>query len=707
MRLASTPSNTRAIHLHFRPRSPVSSPEQPFALDRRTLLKALGLAPALALLPACTTDRPGTATGPDMSGSDPGVRPQDDLYRYVNGKWLENYRLPADKPAYGTFAEVEDRTQRHLKEIVTGIHNPADGSPQQQIRDLYDAYLDPDEIDALGMAPLADPLRRIDAARSKPDLALVMGQLPIDGLIGLSVGPDDRDAARNIASISQSGLGLPEQDYRKPEFADILAGYRTYLERIAAGAGFADPKAMAGRVFELEQRIAAGFWDNVRTRDPEATYNRMRRAELIALGPEFDWGSWLSGQTERPAELFDTVVVRQPSFVTAAAGLWAQVDIATWRDYLRLSLVRTWAEYLPKAIADANFDFYSTLVNGQRERPERWRSAITVLNTYLGMPLGKLYVEEFFPAESKRLVQDLVGNLRSAYRENFRTSSWMSPPTRDAAVAKLDKIDTKIGYPDTWEDYSGVVVTRGQLLESLLAVHTFEARRMFGKLGEPVDRSEWGMPPQTVNAYYEPTRNEIVFPAAILQAPFFDSDAEAAVNYGGIGAVIGHEIGHGFDDQGSRYDGDGNLHDWWTPADRAAFDAKTQQLIAQYDALVPTGLPPTAHVNGALTVGENLADLRGLGIALAAYAIAEQGGDAAQQQDATQLDLAPVFQSWGRIWRIQVTPEYAEALLAEDPHAPGEFRCNQTVRNLPQFYSTFAVVEGDREWLAPDQRVTL
>ncbi|MFI6870233.1 M13 family metallopeptidase [Nocardia sp. NPDC050406] len=678
----------------------MSSPEHSFALDRRTLLKALGLAPAVALLPACSTDKPGKAAGPDLSGSDPGVRAQDDLYRFVNGKWLQNYKLPPDKSSYGTFAEVEDRTERHLHEIVDGIHNPDGGTAEQQIRDLYDAYMDTEELDRLGMSPLAALLGKIDAAAGKPDLAMVMGQLPLDGLIGLSVGIDDRAARQHIATIDQAGIGLPEQYYRDPEYADTVAAYRQYLERIATAAGFADPKAMAGRVFELERRIAAGFWDNVRTRDPQAAYNKMSWDELVALGLQFDWGPWLSGHTERPRELFATVLVRQPSFVTTAAGLWGEVDIADWRDYLRLGLVRTWAEYLKSDIATANFDFYNKEMGGQQQPPERWKTAIATLNSNLGMPLGKLYVAEFFSEDSKQRVQDLVTNLLAAYRANFRESSWMSPPTREAAVAKLDKIDTKIGYPDHWEDYSSVTITRGKLIESLLAVDTFESKRMFDKLGQPVDRSEWGMPPQTVNAYYEPTRNEIVFPAAILQAPFFDADAEEAVNYGGIGAVIGHEIGHGFDDQGSLYDGEGNLHDWWTPQDRAAFDAKTKQLIEQYNALVPTGLPPDQHVDGALTVGENLADLRGLGIALAAYGIA-------RRDNGDTVDFTPMFESWGRIWRIQVTPQYAETLLTQDPHAPGEFRCNQTVRNLAEFYSTFGVTESDKEWLAPDQRVTL
>ncbi|WP_084529819.1 M13 family metallopeptidase [Nocardia crassostreae] len=675
--------------------------ERSYALDRRTLLKALGLVPLVAAAAACSPDKPKALTGPDMSGSDPGIRPQDDLYRYVNGKWLDNYKLPPDKTSYGTFAEVEERTQQQLRGLVEGIGDPGAGTDGQKIRDLYDGVLDTGEIDKLGMTPLRDRLARIDAAAGKPELANAMGALPVDGLFRLMVGVDDRDASRNIAQINQSGLGLEEQYYRDPQFADILDGYEKFLERIATGAGFGDPAGMARRVLELEKRIAAGFWDNVRLRDPQAGYNKLSWSELTALGPRFEWDRWLAGHTDRPRELFDAVLVRQPSYVTAAAGLWGEVDIDTWRDYLRLTLVRTWAEYLPAAIADAQFDFYEKTLNGLEQRPERWKTAIDTVNENIGQLLGKQYVAQYFPADSKDAVQRLVGDLMAAYRVDFENSTWMSPDTRAAAIVKLDKINTKIGYPDKWEDYSGLSITRGKLVESLLAVQAFTDKRMFGKLGEPVDRTEWGMPPQTVNAYYDPTRNEIVFPAGILQEPFFSAEAEAAVNYGGIGGVIGHEIGHGFDDQGSMYDGDGNLKDWWTPQDRAAFEVKTKQLIAQYDALVPTGLPADDHVNGALTVGENLADLRGLGIALAAYGIAEKRGG------TDNPDLRPMFESWGRIWRIQRTPESLEQQLQGDPHSPGEFRCNQVVRNIEQFYATFGVKEGDKAYLPPDQRVTL
>ncbi|MFI9506277.1 M13 family metallopeptidase [Nocardia sp. NPDC052566] len=674
-----------------------------FSPDRRTFLTALGLLPAAAVLASCGSkdSTAKTLTGPDMSGSDPAIRPQDDLYRHINGTWLRDYRLPPDKSSYGTFAEVRARVERQLRDIVDGIHNPRANTPEQQIRDMYDAYLDVDEIEKLGMTPLQGYFTKIDAAATKADLARTMGELPIPGLIGLEVTTDDKNSSRHIASISQSGIGLDEQYYRKPEYAEKLAAYRTYLERLSAAAGFADSAATAGRVFDLERRIAAGFWDSVRMRDPQALYNIRSWSELAALAPGFDWNAWLAGRTDRPLNLFDQVLVRQPSFVGGAGQLWAEVDLPTWRDYLRLSLVRTYAQYLKKDIATADFDFTGKVMQGLQQQPERWKAAIDTVNKKVGPPLGKLYVAQHFPPAAKQLAEEMVRDLMAVYRESFTNSAWMSAPTKAAAIAKLEKIAPKIGYPDQWEDYSGLRILRGRLVESLFTVDAFDRKRMFDRLGTPVDRSRWELPPQTVNAFYEPVRNEIMFPAGILQAPFFDKDAEPAVNYGGGGAVIGHEIGHGFDDQGAQYDGDGNLHDWWTPADKAAFEAKTKALIAQYDALIPEGLPSGAHVNGALTVGENLADLRGLDIALSAYQLVSK------RKGTENPDYKPMFESWGRIWRIKQTDQTLESQLAQDPHSPGQFRCNQVVRNLPQYYSTFDVKEGDKMYLPPDQRVSL
>ncbi|WP_345789784.1 M13 family metallopeptidase [Nocardia panacis] len=680
----------------------MTAPERPFALDRRRFLMALGLVPATLVLPSCSNAAPPKAlTGVDLSGVDPAIRPQDDLYRHVNGKWLREYQLPPDKVSFGTFDEVAERIEGQLREIIEGIHDPKGGSDEQQIRDLYDARVDLDQIEKLGLSPLQDLFAKIDGAADRVALAKVMGELPGVGLIGLSVTVDAKNSNAHLPVLGQAGIGLGEQYYRKPEFADKLAGYRVFMGKIAAGAGFPDPEAMGARVVDLETRIASNFWEKVRMRDPSATYNLRAWTELSTLAPGFDWDGWLAGNTSRPREVFTTVQVAQPSFLTAVAQLWNEVDIALWRDYLKLGMVRGYAPYLKKDISDANFEFFGKVMNGLRQRPELWKSGVGTVNGQLGDQLGKLYVARHFPQSAKDRAKQMVADLMAAYRDNFRNSSWMSTATKEAALVKLDKIDAKIGYPDKWEDYSGQQVTRGKLIESLRAINEFGAKRMFDRLGKPVDKTEWGMSPQTVNAYYNPSGNEIVFPAAFLQPPFFDENARPAVNYGAGGAVIGHEIGHGFDDQGSQYDGDGNLHDWWTPEDKAAFQAKTKRLIEQYSELVPAGLPPDRHVSGELTVGENLADLRGLMIALSAYRLAEKrsGND--------NPDYRPVFESWARNWRTKQTIEIVENQLASDPHSPPEFRCNQVVRNLPEYYTAYGTHEGDKLFLPPDQRVSL
>lgn len=673
---------------------------RPLRLDRRAFLVALGAVPAAALLASCGRDEePLRLTGVDMGGADEAIRPQDDLYRHVNGRWLREFQLPPDKAAVGAITEAHERTELQLRELIEGISDPEPGSEAQQIRDLYDARLDLDEIERLGMSPLADLFEQVDAAPGKPELARVMAVLPIGGLIGLGIGVDRKNSDAYIASVGQSGLGLDEQYYRKPEFAEQLDGYRVYLEKAAAGAGLPDPAGVARRVVDLETRIAAAHWDNVRLRDTDATYNLLSWAEMTRLAPEFDWDPWLSGMTDRERALFDPIVVEQPDFVTAAGRLWAEVDIAIWREYLKISVIQAYARFLPAAIADARFDFFGKLMGGLTEKPEMWKSAVGVVDSNLGEQLGKLYVEKHFPADAKERALEMVDDLMAAYRDNFTNSTWMSPATRQASLDKLAKIDTKIGYPDTWVDYSGLTITRGKLVESLRAVNDFEVGRAFARLGTPVDKSEWAMSPQTVNAYYSATVNQIVFPAAYLQPPFFDKDAEAAVNYGAVGSTIGHEIGHGFDDQGSKYDGDGNRRDWWTPEDLAAFEAETQQLIEQYDVLVPEGLEPAQHVDGALTVGENLADVRGLQIAFAAYRrAAERAGQ--------QPDYRTMFFSWARNWREKATPEAMEQAL-QGVHSPNEFRCNQVVRNIAEFYETFGVREGDALFLPPEQRVAL
>ncbi|WP_280395646.1 M13 family metallopeptidase [Nocardia brasiliensis] len=676
-------------------------PAQWGRLDRRTVLIGLGVAPVAVGFLSCAKGAPIPLTTVDMGGSDPGVRPQDDLYRHVNGSWLRDYQLPPDKASFGSLSEVSSRTEQQLREIVEGIKNPDMGSAEQQTLDLYDAQLDIDEIERLGLTPLAGLFAKIDGAATRAELGKVMAELPISGLIGMSIEIDRKNSSSYIPSISQSGLGLGEQYYRKPEHAAKLAGYHTFLERIATGANLPAPVALAQRVIDLEKRIATAHWDNVRNRDTDATYNLLSWDEVKTLAPQFDWESWLSGNTDRPKNLFARMVVNQPSFIIEAGRIWADSDIELWRDYLRLSVIREYARCLPTSIADADFDFFGKLMEGLQERPEPWKLAIATVNSYLGEQLGKLYVDRHFSPLAKERVREMVADLMTAYRDNFTNSTWMSQSTKVAAIAKLDKVEAKVGYPDKWSDYSKLDIIRGRLIESLLAVNETEVKRDFSRLGTPVDKSEWGVTPQTVNAYYIATANQIIFPAAILQPPYFDKDAEPAVNFGGIGAVIGHEVAHGFDNRGFKYDGAGNRRDWWPPEDLAAFEAKTARLVEQYNPLVPEGLAPEQHVRGELTVSENLADLRGLEIALAAFGLAEKrrGVDAA--------DYRSVFLSWARIWRVKRTEERAIDLLATDMHAPSEFRCNQVVRNIDAFYRAFDVREGDKLFLSRDQRLTL
>ncbi|MBO0852445.1 MAG: M13 family peptidase [Nocardia sp.] len=671
---------------------------------RRSFLIALGAVPAAVALASCgsseTKPKAVTLSGPDLSGVDAAVRPQDDLYRHINGSWLRTFQLPPDKTSYGTFTEVSDRVQQQLREVIDGIKDPSDGSEGQQIRDLYDARMDVDTLEKLGTTPLHPLFDKIDGAGAKPDLAKVMGALPLGGLIGLGVGVDRNDSNAHLPTVGQSGLGMDSQYYLKPEFAQYLSAYQTLLHKLAIGAALPDPDGAAERTLALEKRLAGAYWDNVRERDSDATYNLMSWDQLTKLAPTFDWEPWLAGSTNRPKELFAKIVVGEPSYVTAAGQAWTETDIGTLREWLKLGLLSKYAKYMQKSLSDANFD-YLKATSGVQQRPPVWKSAVGVVETSLGQQLGKLYVDKFFPPEAKDHAKDMVNNLLAAYHQNFQNSSWMSPQTRQAAIAKLDKITVKIGYPDRWIDYSKLKVTRGKLVESLLAIEAFESKRSMDKLGKPVDKTEWEMSPQTVNAYYEATTNSVNFPAAILQAPFFDTKALPAVNYGAIGATIGHEIGHGFDDQGSKYNGEGNRQDWWNPQDKAAFEAKTKQLIDQYSALVPEGLPPTSHVNGALTVGENLADLRGLMISLAAFRIAEA------KEGRNTPDYTPMFESWGRNWREKQTTEATQDQIATDPHSPGEFRCNQVVRNLPEFYDTFKVQPSDKLFLPPEQRVGL
>jgi putative endopeptidase len=471
-------------------------------------------------------------------------------------------------------------------------------------------------------------------------------------------------------------------------------------------AGLSEAGERAQRVFDLETAIATHHWDNVKTRDSQATYNPLRWAEVEALAGS-ERGGLLAGWLEAldvPAGSFAEVVVREPSFIEGLAGLFSAEHLDAWKDWLRWQIIRSSAPYLHAEVVQANFDFYGKTLTGTPELRARWKRGVSLVEGSMGEAVGRIYVERHFSPSAKTAMDDLVANLVAAYRASIETLEWMTPETRERALDKLSKFTPKIGYPVKWRDYSALEIVADDLLANVRATTEFEFQRELGKIGKPIDRDEWFMTPQTINAYYNPGFNEIVFPAAILQHPFFDEDRDAAANYGAIGAVIGHEIGHGFDDQGSQYDGDGRLTDWWTADDRAAFEARTASLIAQYDALEPSQLPGH-HVKGDLTIGENIGDLGGLGIAWKAYLLSLDGAEPAVVDGLTGGER--FFLSWAQAWQIKLRDEEALRLLSIDPHSPNEFRCNQIVRNIDVFYSAFDVTSSDELWLDPEDRVTI
>jgi putative endopeptidase len=518
-----------------------------------------------------------------------------------------------------------------------------------------------------------------------------------------------------VLFLIQGGLSLPDESYyRLDNFAEVRTAYRAHIERILGLAGVADPAASADRVFALETDIATHHWDKVRSRDAVATYNLRTWDETVALAG-VDLGPWLEAIAPGHADAFAEVVLYQPSFVEALQTVLTAERIDDWKAWLRFKIVHAAAAFLSDEFVAENFAFYGTQLTGVPVNRERWKRGVSLVEAALGEAVGRVYVERHFPPSAKEAMDELVANLIEAYRQSISDLEWMSPETRERALAKLDAFTPKIGYPVKWRDYSGLEVDATDLVGNVRRAHVFEHDRQLGKVGQPIDRDEWLMTPQTVNAYYNPLMNEIVFPAAILQYPFFDADRDAAANYGGIGAVIGHELGHGFDDQGSRFDGDGSLRDWWTDADRTAFEQRTRALIDQYDELVPRGLSEEHKVNGELTIGENIGDLGGLGIAIRAYRLSLQPSTSAGSEEAPVE--APVIDgltgiqrlliSWAQVWQQKGRDAETIRLLTIDPHSPNEFRCNQIVRNIDAFYDAFDVTEADDLWLDPDRRVTI
>jgi putative endopeptidase len=649
---------------------------------------------------------------------DPTVRPQDDLFRHVNGRWMARTEIPSDKARYGSFYVLAEEAEKAVRDIIVEAQSAEEGSEHRKIGDLYASFLDEARIQELGATPLEPLLAEVDAVGSIADLLDTLGRLERRGSSGFAhvfVDNDPGDPERYLVFLEQGGIGLPDESYYREEtFAEVRTAYVAFVERMLAlagrdGEGDRSAAAAASRIFALETDIAGHHWDKVRNRDSEATYNPMAWTDARALvaveqvvdGADLD--IWRGG-LDVPAGAFDEIVVRQPSFVAALGRLLVADRLDSWTDWLAWQVIRSNAAYLSDEFVEANFDFYGRTLTGTPELRARWKRGVSLVEGALGEAVGRVYVERHFPEEAKASMDVLVGHLVEAYRDSITGLTWMGEETRTRALEKLDKFTPKIGYPVKWRDYSSLQVDAGDLLGNVRATNEFEFRRELGKIGQPLDRDEWFMTPQTINAYYNPGFNEIVFPAAILQYPFFDEKRDAAANYGAIGAVIGHEIGHGFDDQGSKYDGDGRLTDWWTADDKAAFEKLTASLIAQYDALAPAQAPEH-HVNGALTIGENIGDLGGLSIAWKAYLLSLEGAEPPVIDGLSGAER--FFLSWAQAWQMKARDEEVVRLLAIDPHSPNEFRCNQIVRNIDDFYDTFGVTPTDALWLDPAERVTI
>ncbi|WP_438352180.1 M13 family metallopeptidase [Microbacterium sp. CJ88] len=636
------------------------------------------------------------------------IRPQDDLFRHVNGQWLERTEIPDDKARWGSFHLIAEQSEKDVRAIIEESQAAEEGTETRKIGDLYSSFTDTEAIEAAGAAPLQAGLAAADEIADIPGFLRTVGALERDGVGGildLYVEPDPGDPTRYVPFLIQGGLSLPDESYYRLEnFAETRTAYRGHIERILTLAGVADAASQADRIVALETELATHHWDNVRSRDAVATYNLKTWDEVVEL-IGVDLQPWLDGIGDGHPDAFAEVVVYQPSFLEGLGGLLIEERLEDWKAWLRFKVVHSAAAFLSDEFVAENFSFYGTQLTGVPVNRERWKRGVSLVEAAMGEAVGKVYVERHFPPAAKEAMDELVANLIEAYRRSIRDLEWMTPETRERALAKLDAFTPKIGYPVRWKDYSALEVDPADLVGNVRRAHIWEHDRQLGKVGQPIDRDEWFMTPQTVNAYYNPLMNEIVFPAAILQYPFFDAARDAAANYGGIGAVIGHEIGHGFDDQGSRFDGDGSLRDWWTDEDRAAFEERTKVLIAQYDALVPKGLSEENTVNGALTIGENIGDLGGLGIALRAYALSLADGEAPVVDGYSGVQR--LLLSWGQIWQQKGRDAETIRLLTIDPHSPNEFRCNQIVRNVDAFYDAFGVTESDELWLPEDQRVTI
>lgn len=661
----------------------------------------------LALLFLASCAKKQMESGIDRSNFDTSVKPQDDFYDYVNGDWLEKTKIPEDKSNYGAFTELSDESEKNLRDIIeeaAAAPNKKEGSDIQKVGDFYLSYMDTALIEELGLKPLEEEMQRIQNVQTKKDLVELIahyGKIQVQTPFGFWVDQDFKNPTEYILYFTQSGLGLPDRDYYfkdDPKFKDIREKYVAYIEKILTLGGRDNAAAGARRIMEMETALAKDQWTRVENRDRDKTYNKYAVAQLNGLTPAFDWGYFVQEANINTPD----IIIRQPSYFEGFNKLFAKYTVDDWKTYFNWKLANDAADLLPKEFVDARFDFYGKTLRGIEINRPRWKRAVSAVNNILGEIVGKIYVEKYFKSEAKARMVQLVDNLELAYKERIEKLDWMTPETKKAALEKLARFTPKIGYPDKWKDYSKLVIKKDQLIQNVARSSMVEYNRELDKLGKPIDRKEWFMTPQTVNAYYNPSMNEIVFPAAILQPPFFNMAADDAVNYGAIGAVIGHEMTHGFDDQGRKSDGDGTLRDWWTKTDAEEFTKRAQVMVKQYNSYTPVD---TMHLNGQLTLGENIADLGGLTIAYNAYKMSLKGKEAPVIDGFTGDQR--FFLGWAQVWRRKYRDEELRNRILTDPHSPSRYRVNGVLSDMPEFYAAFDVKKDDPMYRPEDVRVAI
>jgi len=675
---------------------------------------------SLLLLSACNNTESETtkqvvmkktalASGIEQANIDNAVRPQDNFYRYVNGGWLNASEIPGDKTAIGSFYDLRDDADNNVKAIIEELAatpNLTLGSDEQKVADIFRSFMDQEKREALGISPIKPLLDEVNALNSQSELMAFFAKQQSIGITSplyFYISVDAKDSTRYATHVWQGGLGLPDKDYYfndTERFVKLRAGYLAHIEKMYELAGLSQGKKAAETILDLETKLASFHWTRVQTRDSEKRYNKFETSNLAKdVSADIDWTAYLAAAgVDKQTDL----IVNQPDFVKGFGQILSETSLDDWKTYLQFHTLSGFSSYLTKAIDDENFDYFSNQLNGRKEQRPQWKRGVSVVNSNLGEVIGKVYVGRHFKPEAKERMSALVENLRSAYGRSIDNLEWMSQDTKKAAQVKLAAFTPKIGYPDKWEDYSALNIKGDDLVGNIIRSGRVSHLKEVEKLGGPIRKWEWGMTPQTVNAYYNPTVNEIVFPAAILQPPFFNMSADDAVNYGGIGAVIGHEMGHGFDDQGSKYDAKGNLRNWWTEKDLAEFQVRAANLVAQYDGYQ---VFDDLHVNGKLTLGENIGDLSGVTIAYKAYK-ASLNGKEAPVIDGLTGDQR-FFMGYAQIWRSKIVEPSMRNRVATDPHSPGEFRALGSLSNMDEFYRAFDVKEGDAMYIAPEKRVKI